>query len=75
MVDSKKNNLQIVVLNTNLWYSSNKKINTTVDSDPGGQFAFLESILERAVDDDLKVNLAPLSIHSSLLSHCFLSGI
>ena len=54
--NNKKNTkLQVVVLNTNLWYSSNKLINNTIEQDPGGQFKFLESILERAVDDQVKV--------------------
>ena len=55
MADRKKKDLQIVVLNTNLWYSSNREINVTYDEDPAGQFAFLQSVLERAVDNDLKV--------------------
>ena len=48
-------NLEIFVLNTNIWYSSNKLVNVTYDSDPGGQFAFLRSVLNRAVEDDTKV--------------------
>ena len=54
-VNKKSPNIQMVVLNTNLWYSSNKVINVTYDEDPGGQFAFLESVLLRASGENLKV--------------------
>ena len=54
-ISKKHPNLQIVVLNTNLWHASNKAINGTLEYDPAGQFQFLTNVLERAVADDMKV--------------------
>lgn len=43
----------IMVLNSNLWYDSNKKVDGT--GDPAGQFQWMESTLQSATDQGVKV--------------------
>ena len=55
MINKTNAKLQIIVLNSNIWYTSNKLINNTLDQDPGGQFEYLEKKLEKAEKTKAKV--------------------
>ncbi len=49
--------LDAVVLNTNLYYDSNKEVNGT--GDPAGQFAWLDQLLREKAAQDRKVMSIP----------------
>lgn len=43
----------IISLNSNLWYTSNKVVSGT--GDPGNQFAWLRDVLTKSREDNIKV--------------------
>ena len=47
--------IRMVMMNTNIYYTSNDALNLTTDVDPTGQLNWLESVLASAVTNGEKV--------------------